>query len=207
MKVFAILAIALCVLSVESAIPKKFMKHFNGKDFHASEAIKLMKNMKTEMSISGREVKECDEYFKIIEDVSPLQKEQYSECTSKHEAAVSAAEKSTTTESVALHTRSKEVGDKLNKCETLEVSEGLNCLGLTSETEMRTLNQISRDSKKLNDKHMQTVTRADNSLTQCNSDVAYFYSDVVDDIMDKYRACVFYGEKEDYVIPEFKPSE
>lgn len=167
-----------------------------------------MKQTKMEAIASGKkEIQECDDYLEIMNEALQKQKDETVRCSTTHAEDIEAAESSSKSEADALHSRAEEVGKKLNECkDEEELLIGLDCLSRTSENQQRELSKIQSDSAKLQNKHKKKVATANNSFEYCKTEVTYFYGDVVDDIMGLYRVCVFYGDIEDYEIPEFVQS-
>lgn len=190
---------------MQAAIPKKLASIFGENDV---DVFALMKQTKMEAIASGKkEIQECDDYLEIMNEALQKQKDETVKCTTTHTEDIEDAESSSQSDADALHSRAEDVGEKLKACkEEEELLKGLECLSKTSESQQRELSKIQSDSAKLQNKHKKKIATADNNLEFCKTEVTYFYGDVVDDIMGLYRVCVFYGDIEDYEIPEFVKS-
>lgn len=164
-----------------------------------------MKQVKLEAAANGnRVIAECDDYMTLMNEAVELQKTETSSCTDTYSEALTGADESTNKEADDLHARADDVGGNLKKCQELEVVAGVNCLSSTSDEQIKILSKLTSDSNKLSNKHLRSVQVAENDYNYCKTDVTYFYSDVINEIMSLHRDCVLSGEKVDYEIPEYK---
>lgn len=167
-----------------------------------------MKIMKYQSFLSGKAAtSECDKYFELLNDVSDKQKEATATCTTNYETVVQGINDNTSCQFLKLQAEVDLITQSLQSCQQIcDVEKRVSCLVENSKNQHRPISNLSRDSSKLFNQHTQGLDDASYQLDSCNVDVAYFYSDVIDDIVQRQRNCVLYGYSDDYEIPPFKGS-
>lgn len=188
------------------AVPRRFGSFPERKLIRIADAIAKMKFVKLQAINDGSNVApNCDKYFDLLSEAGDSQKKETKNCGDNHDSEIQAAIENTKEKSSSLHDNADDIGKSIQNCRSFDdLEKSLSCLAENSENQGRPMSKLSRDSSKLLNNHKRAISSAETSFEACKTDVLYFYSDVINDIMSYQRNCVLYGEDEDYTIPEFQ---
>lgn len=181
---------------------------WNRKPIEIADAIAQMEEVQLQAIRDGlRDDLDCNKYFEMLNDAGKQQKEQTEVCDDNHKSALIAADDKIKDDKSKLHCSASDIAADLESCEEeTDIKQSLTCLSKKHDEQSKPLSTLSRDSSKLLNSYTRDISTADNNLESCKTEVVFFYSDVIADIMDAQRRCVLFGEDEGYEIPPFQAS-